>query len=484
MADGTSTQTDLLAARRALDQGAFSQAEALFRKTIAAGDRSPESARGLGYCLFQRNELADALPWLQKALVLAPDDSLSHLVMGRLCLRLGQPALAETHFQAILERMPGNVSAVSGLVDVDIACNRLDDAVQKSVDLLGQHPQSGVAVSLCARVSEWVRDPGSAMALYERACRLEPQVPVHRFHLGRVQLMMRRFETGWAHYEDRFAAGAASVPRLSSSLWNGGAVGHLLVLAEQGLGDVLQFARYLPQCVARVGRVTLMADPSLQSLLQRSFRLDVLPLSVTPVPTHDAHLPLLSVPHRLGLNREPDQPRTAYLRPDPACLPSCLYRRSPGERRRRVALAWQTSIAHSTEQRPVTRRSCELDSLLERVKRHPDVDFFLLNDETSAVATLPGNVIPVAATLHDFDDTAALLAQVDAVISVDTATVHLAGGLGKKTALLLPYAADWRWMNMDAGMAPWYQSVEVFRQTSPGRWEEPLDMAFSEFLAD
>lgn len=439
---------------------------------MAGSDELRES----GFRLLQENRLAEALAVLEEAVRIAPGDLLVRLLIGRLFLRLQEPAAAEKHFQRILKKVPTSEPARSGLVDAALALGRIDEAERLAKQMLMLKPRSETGLFAAARIAEMRNDHGMALDWYDRLLKAAPDNPNHRYHRSRELLRVGRHEEGWREYECRFPAGAVQLPAAPSPRWSGTAVGHLLLLAEQGLGDTLQFARFIPLLKPLATRLTLASPAGLASLLARSFDIGTVDVaSPGGWPEHDAHIPLMSLPHVLALGERALEPAGRYLRPDPARRAQWAQRLALNPARLNVGVVCATSVAHATEQRPQTRRSCASADLAP-LAGIPGVDLIDLqvgDKETSAWRKLP-------AGLADFDDTAAVVDQLDAVLSVDTAVAHVAGALGRPLALLLPFVADWRWMQL-ADRSGWYPSAHLFRQAKPGDWSNPAGAA-SEWL--
>lgn len=273
----------------------------------------------------------------------------------------------------------------------------------------------------------------------------------HRFrlNLGFLRLAVGDFAEGWPFYESRRWAEEAPVatPRLSFPEWRGEPVSSLLLFPEQGFGDQIQFARYVPLLKARGIAVTLACAPALARLFA-PLGVPILPAEGQVVfPPCDAWALIGSLPLRLGT-----RPETI---PSPAPL---LARPRPAGGR--VGLAWRG------KPRPDPNRSLP-PALAERILARPEV-ISLQPEDTGA---------------RDFQETAEIMAGLDLIISIDTAMAHLAGSLGQPTWLLLPaLKTDWRWMR-DRTDSLWYPSMRILREPGPGRWAEVVDLVLAE-LAD
>lgn len=461
--------------QRAIESSRFDEARLAYSKALEYAPQSIDALRGLGYSLFQLGNLQGSLDALERALHLDPSDLLSCLLMGRLCLRLQQPQGAEARFRTILDRIPASEAARSGLIDALVAQGNLPEARDQSESLLKGNANSEAGNLAAARLAGFDRDDERACRHFTKLVEMRPGNPVHLYNRSLCLLRLGRFEEGWRDYEFRFAAGAVQARLPDSPRWDGRRVDRLLLVAEQGLGDTILFARFIADAAALAREVVLVCPDALAGLLGRSLGCECRTDRAATWPAHDAHLPLLSLPFVLGLGASAAAQRSPYLQAEAGrCGRWSAALRQGCEARRRVGLVHSTSVAHSTEQNPCTRRSCQ-PSDLEPLTRLDGVAVYNLNLGAAAEqarAQLPAlRELPMP--LADFDDTAAVLRSMDAVVCVDTAIVHVAGAVGTRAALLLPYARDWRWAPREGGPA-WYGNVDVAAQAEPGRWEAPV----------
>ncbi len=456
-------------AQAALARGDYLAAEQSFARVLSAQPRSLDALRGLGYARFQLNQLSGALEALEAALAIAPNDLLSHQVFGRLCLRLKEPADAIKHFKRILKKMPTSESARSGLADAHVALGEMDEAQKLVRQMLAINERSQIAWLTATRIHEWTGRHDEERNCFEKLAALAPGDMSIAYQRALTLLRLGEFAEGWAAYENRVACGVTLQPATSAPRWQGEAVGHLLVVAEQGFGDVLQFMRFLPQLTPLAGKITFACQASLKSLVARSMKVDVVDLDPATWPGHDEHILLMSLPFVLNLGSRTVAPSAPYLVADPARVTSWRAR-FPAAARRRIAVVHASASPHPTEENAYTRRTCPLEAMAV-LNNLADTEFLDLKVGRQQPA-LPG-WLDIGAEVRDFDDSAALLQSMDALVTVDTSAVHLAGAQGRPTFLLLPYCSNWRWMT-DARSTPWYKSVRMYRQSVPGDWSEPL----------
>jgi Tfp pilus assembly protein PilF len=457
--------------QRALESCCYEDARQAYSHALKLEPDSVDVLRSLGYALFQLKRLAEALEMLERALQIDPSDLLSRLLMGRLCLRLQQPAAAIEHFSVILQRIGNSAAARSGLIDAHLALGQLAEAEALCREILKAEPHAEVGHLAAARLATLKRDDEAALLHFETLVQARPHNVVHRYNRGLCLLRMGRFDNGWCDYEFRFAAGAVQLRLPATPRWDGQRVARLLVLAEQGLGDAVLFSRFLQDAASRVDDLTLVCPDPLIGLIGRSLGVTCVSDQSSAWPQHDAHVPLMSLPFTLGLGAAAVTSRPAYLTVDPARAERWSSLIGPrGERRMRVGVVHATSVAHSTEENPWTRRSCRAEDLLPIVQLD-GVEAYNLNlgrAGEEASAALAG-LRPLPLPLEDFDDTAAVASLLDAVVTVDTACAHVAGAIGTSSFVLLPPAPDWKWQT-HAPNPPWYESARLVHRDLNGQW--------------
>ncbi|MGH8489835.1 MAG: TIGR03032 family protein [Gammaproteobacteria bacterium] len=316
-------------------------------------------------------------------------------------------------------------------------------------------------------------DQKTAIGCYEKAIALQPDYATAHFNLGITLLRMGDYPRGFAEYEWRWRTGQLVPFRCPHPQWDGRPIADktLFVYAEQGAGDAIHFARYLPLVAERCRRLLLVC------------RADLLPVFATiagitelrepgqfEVQEFDVHLPLLSLPRVFATTPSTIPARVPYVdvsairrRKDSDALPPIADSRLP-----KIGIVWAGSPTHKNDR----RRSCPLGALVPLL-RTSGVDFYSLQkgEPSRELAELPSEVTvqDLGPALHDYGDAALALDALDLLIGVDTSVVHLAGALGKPVWLLLSDVADWRW-GSEGETTPWYSSVRLFRQAQRGDW--------------
>ena len=485
---------------RALDgAGRRGEAAAAFRAAALARPDSPMVQFDLGRTLFATGRAAEALAAFGRAVRLRPDWAEAHGGTARALAQLGRHQEALAACAAALSRQPDLASAHATRADVLKAMMCPDEAVSayRLAIALAPH-QAAVQVHLgdtllqLGRPAESATACRAALALaptaaahnnlgnalkamghvaeagprYAAALALAPEDPLIRLNHALALLTLGRFEEGWEEYEWRWRKSSFTSPRRSftAPLWDGSPLAGrtILVHAEQGLGDTLQFARYLPLVAASAGRLLVECQsPSLRPLLERIPGVAAVFAMGEELPPFDLQVPLLSLPRLCGTTLETIPAQLPYLEPDPARL--SLW----GERLAqlggvRVGLAW------AGKPNPDPFRSCTLNALAP-LWEVPCVTFYSLQPGCSPGDADGLELVDLTAQINDFADTAALIAHLDLVISIDTSVAHLAGALGKPVWLMLPKAGDWRWLT-ERPDSPWYPTMRIFRQKRQGEW--------------
>jgi hypothetical protein len=316
----------------------------------------------------------------------------------------------------------------------------------------------------------------------ETTCRdsltANPDYPEAAVNLGMILLMLGRLEEGWPWYESRWRVEPLrSRERLPlETRWTGaGSVDGktVLLLAEQGFGDVLQFCRYAPM-VAELGATVILAVPAPLTRLMRSLKgVDRVVSQDDALPAFDLHCPLMSLPLAFNTSEDTIPRRVPYLEADPDAIERWRSIISqPPVAGLRIGLVWAGARRQDQPHAAAIdqRRSMRLTQMAP-LGMVPDCVFvsLQLGPPAAETQTAPFPLIDVAGQLIDFAETAALVASLDLIISVDTAVAHVAGALGKPVWLLSRHDACWRW-GRDRADTPWYPTMRLFRQTTPGDW--------------
>jgi len=428
-------------------QGDAHGAESLYRSVLATQPDHALAQHFLGVIHYQRQELASALPLLERSVAASPEEPEFRNNLGL--------ALA--------------------------AADRESDAISAYRGALALKPDHAVAWNNLGLSLQAINEVHGAIDAFRRAVEFSPDFAHAHWNLSLALLLDRQFGEGWREYDWRLVLPELGRDRhvYPGQAWDGVAPAGktLLLYAEQGLGDALQFARY----------ATLLADAGARTVVHCADALKPLIATVSgvghafgsddPMPHYDAHFPLLSLPRIFATTAETIPGPSSYVS---VSRPSCDAARALIDARRaalNVGLVWAGSRQHSNDR----NRSCALATLAPLLAL-PDIAWFSLQqgEASRQIDALAGPsrmiALPPSASLAD---TAALIDGLDLVISVDTSVAHLAGALGRRCWLLLPFAPDWRWM-LGRDDTPWYPAMRLFRQSRPRDWSSVVTRLVAE----
>jgi tetratricopeptide (TPR) repeat protein len=351
-----------------------------------------------------------------------------------------------------------------------------DEALKMLDQYVRMKPEMAEGYNNRANVYKAMRRYREALADYDKALSINPHIFMGRANKGITHLVLGEFEKGWELFEDRKPGNMPPEAKRfdAAKRWKGESAPHstLIVYNEQGFGDTIQFCRYASFVHKQVGKLILQVQPALLPLLKPLWPEFTFIADTDPVPAYDLQCPFMSLPHVLGTRPDNIPAASGYLKADHAKV-KAWQDRLPKDGLRRIGLVWAGNPDHLNDH----LRSIPLTSFapLWDLK---DVHFFSLQKGDAAlkqISGLPSNLhfTRLDEQMGDFADTAALLTCLDGLVTVDTATLHVAGALGVPAYALLQYDPDWRWM-AERGDTPWYASIRLFRQKQFGKWDEPI----------
>jgi tetratricopeptide (TPR) repeat protein len=464
---------------RAFLANEMGQAETLFRLALGASGNDFAALGLLALIDIERRDFAAAEGWLRAALALQPDEPATLNNLGEALRQLDRLDEAVACYRRALARSPDYASAHDNLGTALVMANRPAEALahhRRAIALRQDHPESRARLGVALMSLNRYQD---ALPFLHRAGDRTPEVAQARLHEAYALLAMGRLEEGWAAYEARWDTlynGSPIVQRHTSRpRWTGETSPRgrtLLLHHEQGLGDTLHFVRYAPLLARQGATVLVEAQPSLVPLLGAMRDVTRVLASGEEPPPFELQCPLLSLPLACRTTLRTVPAEVPYLTVPPDRLPGWRRWLGPGDGRRRIAIAWSGNPEFGMDR----QRSIPL-RLLEPLLARRDCEFHIaqprLTGADRAVLDRMPLVIDHSGALGDFADTAALLAHMDLVISVDTAVAHLAGALARPTWLLLAFSAEWRWL-VGREDSPWYPTMRLFRQPAPGCWEAAI----------
>lgn len=491
--------------------GRLDEAGRILDGLLAVTPDDPDANAMRGAVLMAMHRAREALPHFARAAQAKQSDPGFRYNFARALVACGQPEVAEPHARAALQPAPTDPDRAMLLATCLRAqgrereaeavlrpaaearptptllnelglClsdqNRADEAeavLRRTLDLAPNMAQAwhnlGNTFLDRHRASE-------AADAFRRSLELRPEHAESRVHLGQALLLQGIYQEGWQEYEARWSMPQRLSVRedLTTPLWDGAPLAgrRLLLYAEQGFGDTLQFARFVPMAAQRGGRIILDVPPALHRLLGGLPGAAQVSRQDAPAPDHDLRLPLMSLPRVLGITLE-TLPAAPYLSlPDPGPWAERLAHHSG----RKVGLAWKALA----EKRGSALRSVPL-AALSPLFALPGISWISLQKDVPAEdRPLPPDVHDLSGHLGDFADTAALIAGLNLVVTVDTAVAHLAGAMGKPVWVMLPAGCDWRWL-MAREDSPWYPTARLYRQPAPGDWQSVIAALARDLMA-
>jgi tetratricopeptide (TPR) repeat protein len=468
---------NLSAAFEAYNGKRYGDAEAACRTMLRTAPKDGQVCFLMGMVLHRAGRNQEAVHWLSQAAEVQPESGDVLRGLGCAYSAMGDQPRAAESFARSIQLNPENPDAYYSMGNACQRMGQLEKAIslyRKAVEL---NPQDYQSWNNLGKTFKDLNRLGDAIAAYERSLRIRPDFALTHGNLALALLAAGRLEEGFREYEWRWCINgkkAASRPYLQPE-WHGEPIRQqtLFVHAEQGFGDMVQFVRFVPLARDLGARVILESPPQLLRLLQYSGCADAVIGVGESLPPFDYYVPMMSLPRVLRATLETIPNQTPYL-----ALPPADPALDAPEGHLKLGLAWAGSPGHHDD----AARSIPLEHLLP-ILDIPGITVFSLQvpmptRDQPWVRSHPG-LVDLAAQLSDFYDTAAVIAQLDLVISVDTAVAHLAGALGKPVWTFVPHSPDWRWL-LDRSETPWYPSMRLFRQTQRGSWQTAIELVTEE----
>ncbi|MEA1653142.1 tetratricopeptide repeat protein [Nitrospirillum sp. BR 11164] len=462
--------------------GRLDAAVTLYGRILDVEPRNHGALHLLGLARIQLGDLDGATESMMLAAAIVPDNPTYRSNLGTALKAQGRFDLAEEAYRQALAIDPGHVDAMANLGGVLHATGRLAAAIACLERALPLAPDHAVTlINLGVALTDRGQLP-RALGLLRRAVEVTASAPGQplgerggeaRWDLAVALLMAGDYAAGWPQFEARRGRAGHVLARPHGLEWDGAdpAGRTILVHSEQGRGDSLQFARFIAPLAARGARVVLACQPELVRLLATAPGVAQVVSTADPgLPTYDVYCPLLSLPGRLGLTSAADLATAGpYLTPDPAQAAAVRARLNDvAAGRRTVGLCWAGAPGNPVD----ARRSLD-PALLAPLERFHDRVAFVSLQKGGPAAPGALTLVDWTAGLADYADTAALVANLDLVITVDTSVAHLAGALGRPVWLLNRYDGCWRWQKGRVDSV-WYPGLAQLRQEEMGDWRAPL----------
>lgn len=474
-----------------LGLGQPAQAAVSLRRALVLNKQNPDTLYNLGNALLAQGKASEALDAYRKALAKKPDFPEVLMNLGSLYAMQGDPAQAEPLFRTALAQRPGFTEAAYNLGNTLQDQGQWEEAINCFNDVLQTMPWHAKAQLNLAGALASLRRFTEADEAYAKAAALAPQEASVRVNRAMMMLKQGHLAEGFAAYDARWQTGQLTRPTSDAPLWDGGPLdGQTILLhAEQGLGDTLQFVRYAALVKERgAARILLLTPQPLVRLLKRMPALDDVIAEGDPLPPHDCLASLMDLPRLFGTTLETIPAPIPYLSPAPEDQAFWAARLAPLPGRK-IGIVWAGNPRLDQPQsRAVDRKRSLPLAAFAPLAALPGIQWISLQKGPAAAQSQkPPDGLALTdwtADLNDFADTAALVAQLDLVVTVDTSVAHLAGALGKPVFMLSRYDGCWRWL-LDRTDSPWYPSLRLFTQENFGHWERAirsLTAAISSFV--
>ncbi len=423
----------------------------------------------------RRNDEASAI--CQQVLDKVPGQPGALALLGTIAANAGRMDEACRLLETAVADRPNIPAFRSALAAIYQKLCRTEEALRQAVMAVNAQSTNADFLVVLAMIQIDLDQHDQARVTLLRAIGHKPDSP--EAHLALAQVLLAQGETapGWMEYEwrNRIDVPHNTLPRMTSPNWNGMRIprGRVLLVGDQGYGDTIQFARYVPMVAERCHEVILGCSAELADLLRQIPGVTQCHARWDAIPPHAAHCRLSSLPllFQTALDCLPGP--SPYLTADPARVAAWAKRLGESAGLPRIGLAWTGRPTHPNDM----RRSIALERLMPLADAQPGRYVCLQKPiparDAPVMPRFPG-MIDLSEALTDFAETAALIANLDLVITIDSAVAHLAGALGKPAWVMLAKAADWRWM-LGRSDTPWYPTLRLFRQQVPGAWDALID---------
>jgi Tfp pilus assembly protein PilF/ADP-heptose:LPS heptosyltransferase len=457
------------------NSGQLEDAERLCKKILKRQPKNAEVLNLLGLMLIQRKNYEPAIRYFEKSISADPLHAYAHNNLGFCLVRLGRKDEALGLFEKSIKIYPSLVEAWTNMGEVFFSQGLLDKAMesfQRAQQLKPNDANTWNNIGTCLLDTGRIRE---SMRYFREAIKINHHFPQAHFNLSVALLLLGDFENGWPEYMWRWGLEEFRVPDFKQPIWDKqDLTGKTLYLhAEQGFGDIFQFIRYAPLIAERGARVILAAPKTILPIMKTIQGLAKVVTDGDILPPFDIHCPLLCVPMAYGTNPDNIPAKVPYINADPLLVKKWAKKMEGDAAGLRVGLVWAGSTSHKKDH----LRSCRLETYAPLVNIDGVTFYSLQKGAGSEQAKNPPNgmkLIDYMGEVIDFSDTAALIENLDLVISVDTSVAHLAGAMGKTVWTLIQYSPDWRWM-LEREDSPWYPTMRLFRQPAFGDWDSVIE---------
>jgi tetratricopeptide (TPR) repeat protein len=460
--------------------GDDSGASAILRQVTAENPEFLEAWHSLAMIYISQDAFADAALCFEKVVALEPSDMETRCALGTMYSETGRFNDAIACFESVLATQPEHLRALESLGSAFHELDQLDRAEECFRRVLAKEPENISVLNNLGTVLRSKAKPNEAIDIFNLALSLEPENGQIRLNRAVARLALGDLPAAWEEYEARFDARVPT--RLYHSYlprWNGEPLDGrgLLVQSEQGFGDTFQFIRYLRLLNDAGGPVVFECQNESVRKALTGIDYSLIITRGEPLPPVTAQIPLVSLPKLFGTSLATIPFASGYLSVPSQQKLKWNERLAADHGKLRVGIVWGGNKYSLNANRSIKLRD------LGPLFTIPDIRYYSLQvgSDAEQLSDFSGNLIDMGSKLNDFGDSAAIIGNLDLIITIDTAIAHLAGALGGPTWVLLKYAPDWRWF-LNRFDSPWYSSVRLFRQQSPGDWDSVVPSVVTELM--
>jgi tetratricopeptide (TPR) repeat protein len=435
--------------------------------------------------LEQANKLDEADDLAERVLAAMPEHAHVLHIAGIVAYRKGRIAQAIERMEKSQKLAPAVALYPRNMCEVYRGAGRLADAVAAGKRAVELSPEDSRAYFNLALIHYERLELDEAIRVADQALALDPVFAEAHFEKAEALLLAGKMVDGWESYEWRFKLKQAEgmLPKTEKPQWDGGKLppGRLLLIADQGFGDCIQFGRLIPWACGLAPQPTLACSGELTTLLMQLPGIGKIVNRWEATGDYDAYIPLSGLPRLAGIGTDNVPMAEGYLTPKPALVAQwaeTLDRLVP-KGLRRVGLVWAGRPTHKNDKKR-TLKLAQFAPLLAR----PDIAVLTVQkgDQIAQVGGYYGRapLINLGPEISDFSDTMAILKNVERLVTIDTSVAHIAGAVSVPTSVVLPFAPDWRWL-LNREDTPWYKSVKLFRQSEPYVWTDVMQRVADSF---
>jgi tetratricopeptide (TPR) repeat protein len=463
------------------EKGFFNEAIACYQDAITISPNNPGAYYNLGTLLQEKGELNEAINYYRKVLQINPNHADTYNCLGSVFQKKQEYDEAINCYKKAIELKPYFIKAFINIANAFLEKEEFDEAITYFKRAVAIDPNFAGTYYNLGLLFHRTKQFDEALVCYKKTIQLDPNFADAYYSLSLLYLLLGNFQEGWKFFEWRWKLKDSYQRNFTRPLWDGSDIvgQHILLHAEQGFGDTIQFIRYAPIVAQYGANVIVECQQELVSLFENIEGVQKVIGHSNKIPDFDVHYPLLSLPLVLNTTLENIPAKVPYLSVGSSLKDNWRNIIQNNSSNKRVGIVWSSGLGGLLK-----KKSIPLNTLLPIIQTD-NITFYSLQkgDAAKQIKSLPEGIrlIDFTEKIHKFADTAALIENLDLVISVDTAVAHLSGALGKPVWTMLPFEPIWQW-GLDREDSPWYPTMKLFRQQSRGDWTSVIFSVKDELL--